>query len=172
MNDETTPLAATLPPPPRADATFPVLTPAQIARFAARGTRRPIARGDLLFEAGEASAPFFVITAGEVEFVRPAGGTETRFAALRAGQFTGEVYMLSGRRTMVRARVTEAGEVIELNREQLLALVQADSELSEILMRAFILRRVGLIAHEQGDVILLGSTHSSNTLRLRELGTS
>jgi thioredoxin reductase (NADPH) len=168
MNDETTPLATTPPPSPRADAMFPVLTPAQLARFAARGRRHPIARGDLLFEAGEASAPFFVIIAGEVELVRPAGGTETRVAALRAGQFTGEVYMLSGRRTLIRARVIEAGEVIELDREQLLALVQVDSELSEILMRAFILRRSELIAKGFGDVVLVGSDHCSGTLRVRE----
>jgi thioredoxin reductase (NADPH) len=168
MNDETTPVAATPPPSPRADATFPVLTPAQLARFAARGTRRPIARGDLLFEAGEANVPFFVITAGEVELVRPAGATETRVAALRAGQFTGEVYMLSGRRTLIRARVIEAGEVIELDRERLLALVQIDSELSEILMRAFILRRSELIAKGLGDVVLVGSDHCSGTLRVRE----
>jgi len=168
MNDSTQPLAATPPSSPPADAMFPVLTAAQLARFVAHGTRRPIARGDLLFEAGEASTPFFVITAGEVEFVRPAGATETRFAALRAGQFTGEVYLLSGRRTMVRARVTEAGEVIELDREQLLALVQVDSELSEILMRAFILRRAELIAKGFGDVVLVGSDHCSGTLRVRE----
>jgi len=167
MTDETIPLAAT-PPPPRAEAMFPVLTAAQLARFAAHGTRRPIARGDLLFEAGEASAHFFVITAGEVELVRPAGVTETRVAALRAGQFTGEVYLLSGRRTLIRARVTEPGEVIELDRERLLALVQVDSELSEVLMRAFILRRAELIAKGLGDVVLVGSDHCSGTLRVRE----
>src|ERR1700680_2406492 len=168
MNDETNPLATTPPPSLRGEAMFPVLTPAQLARFAARGTRRPIARGDLLFEAGEANVPFFVITAGEVEFVRPAGGTETRVATLRFGQFTGEVYMLSGRRTLIRARVTEAGEVIELDRERLLALVQIDSELSEVLMRAFILRRSELIAKGLGDVVLVGSDHCSGTLRVRE----
>jgi thioredoxin reductase (NADPH) len=161
-------LAASPPREPRGDATFPVLTPAQLARFAAHGTRHAMSRGGLLFEAGDANAPFFVITAGEVELVRPAGATETRIAALRAGQFTGEVYMLSGRRTLVRARVIEAGEVIELDRERLLALVQSDSELSEILMRAFILRRSELIAKGLGDVVLVGSDHCSGTLRVRE----
>ena len=168
MNDDTHSLATTMPPLPQTDATFPVLTPAQLARFAAHGTPRPISRGELLFEAGDANAHFFVITAGEVEFVRPAGAAETRVATLRAGQFTGEVYMLSGRRTLVRARVTEAGEVIELDREQLLALVQTDWELSEILMRAFILRRAELIARGLGDVVLVGSDHCSGTLRVRE----
>ena len=58
----------------------------------------------------------------------------------------GEVNMLSGRRSLVRARATKPGEVIELDHQGLLGLVQSDSELSDILMRAFILRRVELIA--------------------------
>src|SRR3989475_6876662 len=68
-------------------------------------------------------------------------------------------------------RAGEAGEVIELDREQLLMLVQIDSELSEILMRAFILRRVEMIAHEFGDVVLVGSTHAPGTLRVKEFLT-
>ena len=61
--------------------------------------------------------------------------------------------------------------MIELDREQLLALVQTDSELSELIMRAFILRRVELIAHGLGDVVLLGSNHCSGTLRVKEFLT-
>src|SRR5204863_1471757 len=68
-------------------------------------------------------------------------------------------------------RVSEPGEAIELSREQVLALVQTDAELSEILMRAFILRRVELIARELGDVVVLGSTHSGGTLRVKEFLT-
>jgi len=61
--------------------------------------------------------------------------------------------------------------VIEMGREELMALVQTDSELSDILMRAFILRRASLIAHGMGDVVLVGSTHSSGTLRIKEFLT-
>ena len=61
--------------------------------------------------------------------------------------------------------------MIELDREQLLALVQTDAELSEILMRAFILRRVELIAHGLGDVVVIGSTHCAGTLRVKEFLT-
>ena len=92
-------------------------------------------------------------------------------AVLRPGQFTGEVTMLSGRRGLVRMRAGEAGAVIEVEREHLLALVQTDSELSEIFMRAFILRRVELIAHGFGDVVLVGSSHSAGTLRIKEFLT-
>jgi thioredoxin reductase (NADPH) len=87
------------------------------------------------------------------------------------GQFTGEVNMLAGRRSLLRARVSQAGEVSELDRDRLLAIVQTDSEISEILMRAFILRRVELIAHGFGDVIVVGSSHCSGTLRVKEFLT-
>ena len=80
--------------------------------------------------------PFFVVTAGRVEAIRPFGSTETLVAVHGPGQFNGEVNMLSGRPTLVRSRASESGEVIELDREQLLALVQTDSELSELIMRA------------------------------------
>ena len=79
--------------------------------------------------------------------------------------------MLSGRPALLRVRASEAGEVIEVDREHLLALVQTDSELSEIIMRAFILRRVELIAHGLGDVVLVGSNHCSGTLRVKEFLT-
>ena len=79
--------------------------------------------------------------------------------------------MISGRRALFRARVSQPGEVIELDRERMVALVQTDPELSEILMRAFILRRVELIAHGLGDVALVGSVHSPGTLRIKEFLT-
>jgi thioredoxin reductase (NADPH) len=150
---------------------FPTLTPAQIARIAAHGHVRQVQPGEILIEAGEQVVPFFVITAGQVEIVRSSGTTEALVAVHGPGQFTGEVNMLSGRRTLVRARATESGEVIELDREHMMALVQTDSELSELFMRAFILRRVELIAHGLGDVVLVGSSHCSGTLRVKEFLT-
>jgi thioredoxin reductase (NADPH) len=150
---------------------FPTLTPAQIARIATHGQVRSIRPGEVLIEAGAHIVPFFVITAGRVEVVRPSGTTETLVAVHGPGQFTGEVNMLSGRPALLQVRASESGEVIELDREQLLALVQTDSQLSEIIMRAFILRRVELIAHGLGDVVLLGSNHCSATLRVKEFLT-
>jgi thioredoxin reductase (NADPH) len=170
-------MATTDPAPPApssassGDRIFPTLTPEQIRRIAKQGHVRAMQRGEVLFEAGDHVVPFFVITAGQLEIVRPSGTTETRVAVHEPGHFTGEVNMLSGRRSLVRARVSQAGEVIELTRERLQALVQSDSELSDIFMRAFILRRVELIAHGLGDVVLLGSTHCAGTLRIKEFLT-
>ena len=165
--------APAIPPTPAspADKIFPTLTPEQIARIAARGTVRPVQRGEILVETGDHEVPFFVVTAGRVELIQTSGDAEKLVAALVPGQFNGEVNMLSGRRALVQARASEAGEVIEVERERLLTLVQTDGELGEILLRAFILRRVELIAQGIGDVVLVGSMHCSETLRIREFLT-
>ncbi len=163
-----------MPSPPTLSAldaatqTFPVLTPAQIARIRAHGHVRTTNRGEVLVEQGDRIVPFFVVTAGEIEIVRPSMSVDTRITTHGPGEFTGEVNMISGRRTLVRMRVTEPGEVVELDREHLLGVIQSDAELSEILMRAFILRRVALIARGLGDVVLVGSNHSAGTLRIKE----
>jgi len=153
---------------PRTEQMFPTLTPDQIARVAARGIKRAVVRGDVLVQAGQQHYPFFVIIAGRVEGVFSASGVEEVFLTLEAGQFTGELNLLTGRRGMATIRMSEPGEVIEVQREELLALIQTDAELSEIFMRAFILRRVALIDRGFGDVALLGSSYSSETLRIRE----
>jgi len=158
-------------PSSRTDRIFPILTPQQVARIAAHGSMRPIRRGEILVEPGDQAVPFFVIAAGQIEIVRPSGTTETLVALQGPGQFTGEVNMLSGRRSLIRARATEPGELIELDHDNLMALVQTDPELSEILMRAFILRRVELIAQGIGDVVLVGSVHCAGTLRVKEFLT-
>jgi thioredoxin reductase (NADPH) len=152
----------------RTEKIFPVLTPAQIGRIEAHGHTRLVQPGDVLIEQGDTSVPFFVVKTGEVEIVRPFGTNETLITIHSDGEFTGEVNMLSGRRSLVRARATKPSEVIELDQKDLLGLVQTDAELSDILMRAFILRRVELIAAGVGDIILIGSTYSADTLRIKE----
>ena len=162
------PLAATVADP---DRLFPTLTPAQIERIARHGHRRAIASGDGLVEVGQRPVPFFVVLSGELQVLRPSAGTEALIVTHRAGQFTGEGNMLTGRRALARTRVSEPGEVIELDREQLLGLIQTDAELSDIFMRAFVLRRIELIAGGYGDVVLIGSTHCAGTLRVKEFLT-
>jgi thioredoxin reductase (NADPH) len=163
-----TPLPVTVSKPERV---FPTLTPQQLSRIAARGLRRSTTRGDVLVEVGDKPVPFFVVLSGELQVVRPAGSAETLIVSHHAGQFSGEGAMLSGRRALARLRITEPGEVIQLDREQLLALIQTDAELSEILMRAFILRRLELIARDLGDVVVAGSMHCAGTLRVNEFLT-
>jgi thioredoxin reductase (NADPH) len=155
----------------RAEHVFPTLTPEQIARIAPHGRARDTRAGEVLVNAGDQIAPFFVVTAGQIEIIRPSDAVETTIVVHKPGQFTGEANMISGRPALFQARVREAGKVIQLDHEQMLALVQTDAELGEILMRAFILRRLELVASELGDVVLIGSMHSPGTLRIKEFLT-
>ncbi len=112
-----------------------------------------------------------MITSGRIEIARRAGARDAVVTIHGRGQFTGEVSMLLGRPSLVRGRAVEAGGVIEVEREHLLSLVQTDSELGDIIMRAFILRRAELIANGVGDVVLVGSVHCAGTLRVKEFLT-
>jgi len=169
MTEARVPLAAEL--GARFEQAFPTLTPAQVARVAAHGRPRRIEPGEVLVEEGAQTTRFFVVREGEVEIVKPSGASEVLVAVCKAGQFTGEANMLSGQRGLMRLRANGPGEVIELDRERLLALVQTDSELSDILMRAFLVRRLELITRGLGDVVLVGSNNSPGTLRIREFLT-
>ena len=150
---------------------FPTLTTSQIARIAKSGVTRPIARGDVLIEAGDHVVPFFVVTRGEIEIVQPTRNGDNLIAVHGPGKFTGEANLILGRRSLMRAVVSEPGEVVQLTRQRLLDLVQSDAELSEILMRAFINRRMELAQAGIGDVALVGSMHCAGTLRIREFLT-
>jgi len=165
---------SSLPIPSALDAqtqAFPVLTEAQINRVRPGSKLRQVQKGEILFEPGDTSVPFLVLLSGSMEIVQPDLAGERLITTHAPGQFTGEMTMISGRRCLVRGRVTEAGEVLELSGDSLRSLVAKDAELSEIFMRAFILRRLALISHGYGNFILLGSRHSANTLRLREFLT-
>jgi thioredoxin reductase (NADPH) len=155
----------------RPEHIFPTLNATQIARILAHGKKRAVRAGEVLVEPGDSNFSFFLVTLGAMEIMRPTCEGEDPVVVFQAGQFSGEVGILSGRRSMVRARMREAGEVIEVDRSGLQELIETDSELSEILMRAFILRRVEFIAHGWGDAVLLGTNNSSGTLRIKEFLT-
>jgi thioredoxin reductase (NADPH) len=155
----------------RREQMFPTLTPAQLARIAVHGRTRKTESREVLLEVGEPTTRFFVVIRGAMEVARPGIAGEELLAVHKPGQFAGEIHMLSGRPSLARLRMAEPGEVIELDRESLKSLVQTDTELGEILMRAFILRRMELIARGQGDVVVLGSSHSAGTLRIKEFLT-
>jgi thioredoxin reductase (NADPH) len=155
----------------RREQMFPTLTPAQIDRIAAIGRRQDVRAGEVLFEPGDQNSSFYVVVEGAIEVVRPFEGHEEPIVVHQPGSFTGEINMLSARRSLVRARVVADGSLIAVDREHFRGLVHRDSELSEIFMRAFILRRVALIAQGRSDLVLIGSRHSAPTLRLKEFLT-
>jgi thioredoxin reductase (NADPH) len=165
---------STWPAPSALDAStqaFPVLTPAQIGRVRPGGKLRKVEPGEILFQPDDMGIPFFVLLSGGMEIVQPSLAGERLIVKHGPGGFTGEISMISGQRCLVRGRVTEAGEFIEVSGEGLRSIVARDAELSEIFMRAFILRRLALINQGFGNVVLMGSRHSANTLHLREFLT-
>jgi thioredoxin reductase (NADPH) len=150
----------------RREQMFPKLTAAQMARLEPHGRRIRTSAGQVLSEAGESHRDLHVILSGSIEIVRPGLNGEGLITIEGAGEFTGEMSTLRGLGAFTRLRVREAGEILAIHDDELRIIVQTDYEISELFMRAFILRRMGLIQQEQGDIILVGSTLSSATLRL------
>jgi thioredoxin reductase (NADPH) len=153
------------------DKMFPALTPAQQQRVAAHGRLRRAEAGETVFEPSTKGNKFFVVVTGQLNLLKVSDEREEVLAVCGPGMFTGELNVLSGRRGLVRIRAAEASDLIEINREPLLALVQTDSELSDIFLRAFILRRLELISRDVGDLVLIGSSHSLDTFRIKEFLT-
>jgi thioredoxin reductase (NADPH) len=150
---------------------FPVLTPEQQARVLAHGRSRSAESGETVVEPNAQGMKFFVVVAGKLSLSRPNDDREEVFAVCGPGMFTGELNILSGRRGLVRIRAAEPSVLFEIDREELRGLVQTDSELSDIFLRAFILRRLELIARGIGDLVLIGSSHSLETFRIKEFLT-
>lgn len=151
----------------RPDPMFPRLTGAQIARLLPVGRRRRVAAGEVVYERGSVKRAFYVLLEGRVEIASPSRVGEERLAIHEAGEFTGEVDMISGRQSLVRATALDATELLEIDLADLRRIVQTDAELSELFLRAFVLRRAHLVANTLGGVVLVGSGHSADTLRLR-----
>jgi thioredoxin reductase (NADPH) len=150
---------------------FPVLTSAQQARILAHGKRRHVEQSEIVVELNEHVTKFLVVENGQLHILRVSNNQDHVVAICHPGMFTGELSALSGRRGLVRIRAAEKSELIEIEREALQALVETDSELSDIFLRAFILRRLELIAREVGDMVLIGSSHLLDTLRIKEFLT-
>ena len=152
----------------RKDQTFPTLTPAQIARLTPHGETMAVRKGQILTEPGDRHRKLFVVLSGSLEVVLPTMTGEKLVIVVEPGSFTGEMSNLRGVGGLTRTRVREDGEVLAITDDQLRIVVQTDARLSELMMRAFILRRVLLVSAQQGDVILIGSRHSAGTLRVQQ----
>ena len=161
------------PPPPGSTPSemFPVLTSAQRARVLAHGRGRTVEQDEIVVEINEHVTKFFVVVSGQLHILQVSNNQEHVVAICNPGMFSGELNVLSGRRGLVRIRAAEKSDLIEIEREALQTLVETDSELSDIFLRAFILRRLELIAREVGDIALIGSSHSLDTLRIKEFLT-
>lgn len=153
------------------DEMFPSFTEGQLARAVSGGKEARFESGQIVFDQGQDDVPLFVVLEGELEIVAPRGKHEDPIVMLQPGQFTGEMAMLSGGRSLVRGRAKGKLRVVALENAALRRLVQTDSDLSDLLVRAFILRRLTLLASGYGDAVVVGSQDSAATLHLQEFLT-
>jgi thioredoxin reductase (NADPH) len=155
----------------RGEQMFPKLSQAQLSRLESHGRRVQTQSGQVLAEPGARHMHVFIMLSGSVEVLQHDHGSEELLYVLTAGDFSGEMSTLRGSAGQARLRVRQAGDAIAMEAEQIREIVQTDAELSELMMRAFILRRMALVTSGGGEVMLLGSRHSADSLRLREFLT-
>lgn len=152
--------------------TFPTLSEEQAHRIAAYGTIETLADGTPTFRRGERSVDFFLILSGTIEiYDTEADGSERVFTEHGARQFTGEMDLFNNRQILVSGRSRGETRVVRVARPGFRHLISTETDIAEIIMRAFILRRVGLIRHAQGGVVLIGPAHGADTLRLQRFLT-
>jgi len=145
----------------------PVLSPAQVERIRSFAQLRQVQAGQVLYEPGEDTPPVYVVLSGRIRIFARTGDLEQVVTSYGAGQFSGELLMLAGRKSIYRCQAIDAGTVLELRAENLRTLIAKDAELSEIL-KAFLARRLSLKEHGHGNVLVLGSRYSAATLAARE----
>ncbi|MHC2020330.1 FAD-dependent oxidoreductase [Methylobacterium sp. CM6247] len=162
-----TPLAADTDGDERTAQTFPRLSDEMERRVAGYGTEEILPEGSLIFTRGQRRVDFFLVLAGRIEmFETDHDGTARVFVVHTEGQFTGELDLFNDREILVSGRTVVETRVVRIDRAAFRRLVTAEPDIGEIIMRAFILRRVGLIRHGRGGVVLIGPGHQRETLRL------
>jgi thioredoxin reductase (NADPH) len=149
----------------------PILTEQQIEQVRHFATPRPIEAGQILYEPGFDTPPVYIVLSGEIRILAIGGGQESTITSYRAGQFSGELLMIAGRRSIYRCQAIESGTVLELQASDLRTLIAKDAELSDIFMKAFLARRLSLKTAGHGNVVVLGSRYSADTLALRKFLT-
>jgi thioredoxin reductase (NADPH) len=148
----------------------PTLTASQIDQIRTVAGARTVREGEVLYGPSQAEIPLFVVISGQVSISRP--GEREKVVAVRGpGQFTGEMSLISGKRSLLQAFVSQDGEVLEVSPTKASWLITKDSDLGELLMEAFVARRLLMIQLGEGNVILFGKRASPRTLALREFLT-
>src|SRR5882724_3497914 len=152
----------------RYEQTFPELTPQEIARMRRFGEERLYKNGERLFETGKPGPGMFVLLSGHVAISQRDGlGHVTPLIEQGPGQFLAEIGQLSGRVALVDGHAEGDVETLLIPPERLRALLVAEADLGERIMRALILRRVSLIQAGVGGPVLIGPTNSSGVVRLQ-----
>jgi thioredoxin reductase (NADPH) len=148
--------------------TFPRLTREMAGRVTRYGETQALPHSTIVFARGERSVDFFLVLDGAIEiYDADDDGQPHVFTTHGADQFTGEMDLFNDRQILVSGRTRDATRVVRVKRVDFRRLISAEPDIGEIIMRAFILRRVGLIRHGQGGVVLIGPGHGGDTLRIQ-----
>ncbi len=149
---------------------FPVLDPSEVAIFEAVGTRRHVVAGDYLYHEGDPHYDFWIVLSGAVEVVVDDADDQV-IVTPRAGQFLGELNLLTGVRAFVSARVAEPGEVLAVPADRLRRVIATEPELGDKILAAFMARRAAFLAGAAVFIRVVGSRFSPETVRIREFLT-
>ncbi|WP_207533568.1 FAD-dependent oxidoreductase [Desertivirga arenae] len=150
----------------RQSQTFPVLRDDQVERAKPFGTIHTYSKGTILFDRGERSVDFVIVLSGCIEIYEHVKDGTRVITVHEKNEFTGELDLVNGREILVGGRMGADGIVLRISREQFRKLIAAESDLSETILQAIILRRRGLIAHNQASVTIITSNHSADLLRI------
>lgn len=145
----------------------PELTDAQIDIVRGYGREIEFRDGELLWAAGQRDAGLFVVLEGEVEIVDKSGEAEHVIITHGRGHYGGEIATMAGRAALVAGRASGPTRAIEISTARLKDLIALESELGEIILTSFILRRMRMIAENHGEVVLYGIAEEAGTAKIR-----
>src|SRR5215470_5058611 len=152
----------------RRGQTFPTLHAEMVDRVRQYGHEDRFDGGTYLYRWGDRRVDFFLILDGAVDVLESDGhGGNVVVTTHHSNQFTGELNLLDERAAVVSARASRPTRVVRVPRARFRRMVSAEPDICEIILRAFILRRMDLIRQAEGGTILVGSTHSAETLRIQ-----
>lgn len=147
---------------------FPKRTSEQMDRLRSYGKSEEIEAGQVLFAEGDRGYDFFLLLEGTVEITEHSGGEEQTVTVHEPGEFTGDVDMLTGRASLVTATVKTPGEMLRLGTKDLRTIIAEQPALSDLLLKAFLMRRTLLLEEGFTGLQIVGSRYSKDTMRLKE----
>jgi len=156
----------------RPDQTFPHLTLEMMERALAYGNELIAPDKMILFERGQRASDFFIIREGKIDILESEeDGSFKVLTTHSAAQFTGEMDLFNRRESLVTGRAKGECRLIRIDRTNFLRMMAGEADMAELVMRAFMLRRLGFVRHAQGGIIILGKSRAADTLRLQRFLT-
>ncbi|MGO6696327.1 FAD-dependent oxidoreductase [Rhizobium johnstonii] len=147
---------------------FPKLSRNMMERIARYGIAEQYDGGEYLFRVGDRNVDLFIVLEGLVDILESDGkGGHSLLTTHEPREFTGELDQLSGRAVLVCAKAVNPTSVLRITRPSTLMMARAEPDIGQMLLHAFILRRVGMVQHAAGGTVIVGSQTSSETLRIQ-----